>query len=253
VESEDFRDHISTIGNKGKHVRLYPEKPRGRYHRRRALLAFFLLSFFFTAPLIKINGQPLLLFNIPERKFIMFGITFWPQDFYLFVLATIILIVFIILFTVVFGRLWCGWACPQTIFMEMLFRKIEYWIEGHAHKQRKLARQPYRFKKSLIKSFKHILFFGISFIIGNTFLAYIIGINNLYTLVTDPPSQHFGGLIAMILFSIVFYWVFAFFREQVCTMVCPYGRLQGVLLDQRTTKKISSRRSENIIWRLCRL
>jgi cytochrome c oxidase accessory protein FixG len=234
LASDAFRDHVSTIGKKGKHIRLYPRKPRGKFHRLRVMVAVFLLSFFFIAPFIKIYDRPLLLFNILERKFILLGITFWPQDFHLFVLATIILIIFIILFTVVFGRLWCGWACPQTIFMEMVFRKIEYWLEGDTFKQQKLARQPYHFKKTFIKIIKHILFYGISFIIGNTFLAYIIGIDDLFTIITDPPSQHISGLSIMILFSAVFYWVFALFREQVCTMVCPYGRLQGVLLDQNS-------------------
>ena len=231
-DNQEFRDHITTIGQYGKHVRLFPRKPEGKYHRRRAFVAVLLLAFLFLAPFIKVNDRPLLLFNILERKFIIFGVTFWPQDFYLFVLATIILIIFIVLFTVVFGRLWCGWVCPQTVFMEMLFRKIEYWLEGDTFRQKKLAGQPYNLNKTVIKSFKHIIFFAISFVIGNTFLAYIIGIDPLFSIITDPPSQHITGLFIMILFSAVFYWVFAFFREQVCTMVCPYGRLQGVLLDQ---------------------
>ena len=231
-DNQEFRDHITTIGQHGKHVRLFPRKPEGKYHRRRAFVAVLLLAFLFLAPFIKVNDRPLLLFNILERKFIIFGVTFWPQDFYLFVLATIILIIFIVLFTVVFGRLWCGWVCPQTVFMEMLFRKIEYWLEGDTFRQKKLAGQPYNLNKTVIKSFKHIIFFAISFVIGNTFLAYIIGIDPLFSIITDPPSQHITGLFIMILFSAVFYWVFAFFREQVCTMVCPYGRLQGVLLDQ---------------------
>lgn len=232
TETASFRDKISTVDDEGKRIWIYPKKPKGKYHRYRVLLSVFLLLFFFVGPLIKINNQPLLLLNILERKFIIFGTVFWPQDFHLFVIATISLVIFIVLFTVIYGRIWCGWACPQTVFMEMVFRKIEYWIEGDAYQQRALKNSPLNFNKLLKKSSKHAIFYGISFVIGNTFLAYIIGVEELIKIITDPPSEHLTGLTAMIIFSGIFYWVFAFFREQVCTMVCPYGRLQGVLLDQ---------------------
>jgi cytochrome c oxidase accessory protein FixG len=229
--SDNFRDRVSTIDRQGKRVWIYPKKPRGFLTRSREIASILLLAFFISAPFIKINQQPLLLFNILERKFVLLGVVFWPQDIYLFVLATIILIVFVVLFTVVFGRLWCGWACPQTVFMEMVFRKIEYWIEGDSRKQTALNQAPWSTKKLLKKTVKHLIFYAISFLIGNIFLAYIIGIDQLFKIISDPPRQHLLGLTAMILFSGVFYWIFAFFREQVCTMVCPYGRLQGVLLD----------------------
>jgi len=233
-DTETYRDKVSTIDDEGKRIWVYPKKPKGSYTKAREILAFFLLLFLFGTPLIKINDQPLLLFDILNRKFIIFGLVFWPQDFHLFVLATLSLIVFIVLFTVVLGRLWCGWACPQTIFMEMVFRKIEYWIEGDARNQIALNKSPWTAKKIFKKSLKHTIFYIISFIIGNIFLAYILGVDELFRIMTDPPSEHIAGLSAMILFSGVFYGVFAFFREQVCTMVCPYGRLQGVLLDQNS-------------------
>jgi cytochrome c oxidase accessory protein FixG len=233
-EQQNFRDKIATVDEKGKRIWVYPKKPSGSLYRKRNLVSIILIVFLFIGPFIKINGHPLLMLNILERKFIIFGIGFWPQDFYLFVLVTITLVVFIILFTVVYGRIFCGWACPQTVFMEMLFRKIEYWIEGDARKQRALDAKPMDFEKFIKKGSKHAIFYGISFLIGNTFLAYIIGIDQLKTIVKDPPSLHIAGLTAMIIFSAVFYYIFAFFREQVCTLVCPYGRLQGVLLDQNS-------------------
>jgi cytochrome c oxidase accessory protein FixG len=229
--SVSYRDRVSTIDRQGKRVWIYPKKPRGPLTRSREILSLLLLTFFISAPFIEVNQHPFLMFNILERKFVLLGVIFWPQDIYLFVLATIILIVFVILFTVVFGRLWCGWACPQTVFMEMVFRKIEYWIEGNNRRQRALNQAPWSTKKSLIKSFKHLIFYVISFLIGNLFLAYMIGVEPLFKIISDPPSRHWIGLTAMLLFSGIFYWIFAFFREQVCTMVCPYGRLQGVLLD----------------------
>ena len=230
-DTEVFRDRIATVDEDGKRIWVYPKKPSGRLYRARTILSFFLLAFLFGAPFIKINGEPLILLNILERKFIIFGLAFWPQDFHLFALAALTLAVFIILFTVVFGRVFCGWICPQTIFMEMVFRKIEYFIEGDAHKQRALNKAPWSPEKFLKKASKHIIFYAISFIIGNTFLAYIIGVDELYKIVTDHPNQHLGGLSAMIIFSFVFYGVFSWFREQACVIVCPYGRLQGVLLD----------------------
>ncbi len=229
--SDAFRDKVSTVDKEGKRVWIYPKKPAGPLTSARVIVSILLLAFLFLAPFIRINGQPLLLFDILERRFVIFGLVFWPQDFYLFVLATLALIVFIVLFTVVFGRVWCGWTCPQTIFMEMVFRKIEYWIEGDARSQIELNRAPWNTGKILKKTTKHIIFYGISFVIGNTFLAYLIGTDRLFKIITDPPSEHIAGLTIMLLFSAVFYGVFAFFREQVCTMVCPYGRLQGVLLD----------------------
>lgn len=232
--TEQYRDKIATVDKQGKRIWVYPKKPEGPLHRWRVALSVFLLALLFGAPFITINNKPLVLLDIINRNFIIFGVRFWPQDIHLFVLGTIALIVFIVLFTIIFGRVWCGWACPQTIFMEMIFRKIEYWIEGDAGSQRKLNAAPMTAEKFLKKFSKHIIFYGIAFLIGNTFLAYIVGKDELFRIISAPPSEHFVGFTAMVLFSLVFYWVFAFFREQVCTLVCPYGRLQGVLLDKKS-------------------
>ncbi len=235
MESEEsFRDAIATVDEDGKRKWVYPKKPKGRYTRARTWVSIFLLIILFTAPFIRIGGEPLALFNIIERKFIIFGRVFWPQDFHLFGLAMVTLVIFIALFTVVYGRLFCGWVCPQTIFMEGVFRKIEYWIEGDWKQQMKLNKAPWNREKVIKKVGKNIIFFLISFIIANTFLAYIIGSEELFSIITDPPSEHLGGLAAILIFSGVFYGVFARFREQVCTTVCPYGRLQGVLLDRQS-------------------
>lgn len=234
-QTEEFRDHLSTIDVKsGKRNWVYPKKPAGKFHNKRVLLSIFLLALLFAAPHIYINGEPLVLFNILERKFVFFGQVFWPQDLYIFAFTMVLLIVFIILFTVIFGRIFCGWICPQTIFMEMLFRKIEYWIEGDWTHQKKLNKQPWNKEKILKKGTKHTLFLIISFLISNTFLAYIIGAQELWKIQSSPLSTHLGGFIAMVIFTLVFYMVFSVLREQVCTTICPYGRLQGVLLDKNT-------------------
>ena len=129
-ENEKFRDSIGTINDEGKRAWIFPKKPSGRYYDRRKIVSYFLLAFLFAAPFIKINGNQFLMFNILERRFNIFGFPFWPQDFHLFVISMIIGVVFITLFTVGFGRIFCGWICPQTIFLEMVFRRIEYWIDG---------------------------------------------------------------------------------------------------------------------------
>lgn len=200
----------------------------------RNIVGFALLIFFFTAPFIRVHGEPLLLLNFVKREIILLGVRFWPQDFHLFFLAMISLMVFIILFTVTFGRLWCGWGCPQTIFMELIFRRIEYWIEGDAYHQKLLDKQAWNAGKILKRTIKHLVFFGIAFIIGNFFLMYIIGSAAWIDLVTGSPSEHLAGLASMLVFSGIFYFIFSWFREQVCTIVCPYGRLQGVLLDRNS-------------------
>ena len=232
--NESYRDRIATISEDGKRNWVYPKKPRGPLHRARAIFAWVLLAFFVAAPFLRVNGRPLILLDVLERRFVIFGMAFWPQDFHLFVLAMIAGIVAIILFTVVFGRLFCGWACPQTIFMEMVFRKIEYWIDGDANQQRKLKAAPWTGSKIFKRVAKHGIFWGLSFVISNIFLAYIIGSERLIEIITAPPSQHLGGLTAMIIFASVFYFVFAWFREQVCVLVCPYGRFQSVLLDNKS-------------------
>ncbi|MBP8240367.1 MAG: cytochrome c oxidase accessory protein CcoG, partial [Saprospiraceae bacterium] len=233
-DTEEYRDHIATVDEHGKRIWIYPKKPKGRFTNMRTVLSGILLAFLFGMPFIKFNGEPFLLFNIIERKFILFGIVFMPQDFHLFGLAMLTLLVFIVLFTVVFGRLFCGWVCPQTIFMEMVFRKIEYWIEGDSSAQRKLNAAPWTSEKIIKKTGKLAVFFLIAVLVSNTFLAYILGIDEVIKIATEPVSQHLGGFIAMILFSFAFFFVFAYLREQVCVAICPYGRLQGVLLDHNS-------------------
>lgn len=233
-KSEAFRDSLSTIDDKGKRVWIYPKKPSGKLYNWRKIVSYFLLAFLFAGPWIKISGEPLLMLNVLERKYVFFGQVFWPQDFYIFLFGMLTLIVFIIVFTVVYGRLFCGWVCPQTIFMEMLFRRIEYWIEGDRNHQKKLDRAPWNREKILKKGAKHLIFFAISFAIANTFLAYLIGSDELLAIQFDNPANHIGGLSALLVFTFAFYGVFAKMREQVCTTVCPYGRLQGVLLDRNS-------------------
>lgn len=229
---ESFRDSIGTVTQKGDRIWVFPKKPSGRFYNARTIVSAILLLLLYGLPFIKVNGNPLILLNILERKLILFGIPFGPHDFHIFVIAMIIVIISIFLFTVVYGRVFCGWICPQTIFMEMVYRKIEYLIEGDANTQRALQKKEWNSEKIAKKTLKHTIFILIAFSTGNIFLAYIIGVDELFKIMADPPTQHITGLSAMVFFSGAFYFVFAFFREQACIMVCPYGRLQGVMLDE---------------------
>lgn len=234
-KDESFRDSIGTINESGSRNFIFPKKPSGWYTKRRQYVSYLLLAILFGGAFLEIDGEPFLMLNVLERKFIILGQIFWPADFLFFVLAMIIGILFVAVFTVAFGRLFCGWICPQTIFMEHVFRRIEYWIDGDRNKQLKLSRmswkEPEKIRKRLLKNG---IFYAIAFLVSNVFLIYIIGKGSWWEIVTDPPSQHMAGLSAMIVFSGVFYYVFAWFREQACIMVCPYGRLQGALLDRNS-------------------
>ncbi|WP_445732877.1 cytochrome c oxidase accessory protein CcoG [Mariniflexile sp.] len=233
-DNEIFRDSISTVTKEGKRAWVFPKKPSGKFYKYRKLVSYVLLAFLILAPFITINGNQFLLFNVVERRFNIFGFPFWPQDFYLFVISLLIGVVFITLFTVAFGRVFCGWICPQTIFMEMVFRRIEYWIEGDRGKQMRLSKQPWNAEKIKKKGLKLFIFLVISFLIANVFLAYLIGGDQLIRYITDGPLNHTSTLISLLIFTAVFYFVFAWFREQVCIIACPYGRLQGVLLDTKS-------------------
>lgn len=231
---ESFRDRIATVDAKGKRNWIYAKKPAGRFYKWRSWVSYGFFVLFILLPFLEWKGRPLFLFNIPAGKFILFGQVFWPQDFFIFGLGMVTFIVFIILFTAAFGRLFCGWVCPQTIFMEMLFRKVEYWIEGNATQQKVLNQGAWTSEKIRKKAVKHISFYLLSFGIANMFLAYIIGVKELGKIISEPVYEHVGGFFALIGFTTVFYAVYAFFREQACTVVCPYGRLQGVLLDRNS-------------------
>jgi cytochrome c oxidase accessory protein FixG len=234
ANTQSFRDRVSTVDEKGKRVWVYPQKPKGKLYNWRTLLSVLYVAVLFGLPFVKVNGHPLFLFNVIERQFILFGQIFWPQDFFIFGVGMIVFIVFIGLFTNVFGRVFCGWMCPQTIFLEMIFRKIEYWIEGDRPAQKMLDKAPWTGSKIAKKVGKWTAFWTLSFIIANTFLAYIIGVDELFKIVTEPVSEHVGGFTAIMAFTSAFFFVYLWFREQVCTVVCPYGRLQGVLMDKKT-------------------
>ncbi|WP_428228899.1 cytochrome c oxidase accessory protein CcoG [Flavobacterium sp.] len=234
LPDEAFRDTIGTIDEGGNRKFIFPKKPSGKFYEYRKIVSYILLAILIANPFIKVNGNQFMMFNVLERRFNIFGFPFWPQDFYLFVISMLVGIVFIILFTVVFGRIFCGWICPQTIFLEMVFRRIEYWIDGDRGAQIRLARQEWNAEKIRKRIVKWTIFFLISFGIANVFLAYLVGSDQLFLMIEQGPVEQASNFIALLIFTGIFYFVFVWFREQVCIIACPYGRLQGVLLDNKS-------------------
>lgn len=233
-ENVNYRDRIGTINAEGKRAWVYPKKPSGNFYKYRTWFTWFLLAFLILSPFIHVNGNQFMMFNVLQREFSIFGFPFWPQDFYIGVTAMIIGVLFVTLFTAAFGRIFCGWICPQTIFMEMVFRKIEYWIEGDRGAQIRLDKQEWNAEKIRKKGFKWFIFFLISFGIANVFLAYLVSSKRVLQYVTQGPLENLSTFIALLIFTGVFYFIFSWFREQVCTIACPYGRLQSVLLDKKS-------------------
>lgn len=229
-----FRDRPINMDEKGARKWVYAKKPKGKWYTRRTIFSWFALLFFVGAPFIRINGNPFILLDIASRKFIIFGAIFWAQDTFILAMLMLSFVIFIVLFTVTFGRIWCGWACPQTIFLEMVFRKIEFLIEGDYKQRYKLDSGPWTTKKIIKKITKHSVFILISVAMTNTFMLWFMGTDRWFELIKDPISEHLSGFVIMIAISGFFYWVYSFFREQICTMVCPYGRMQGVLLDSKS-------------------
>jgi len=232
--TESFRDRHSNTTKEGKRKWVYALKPKGKLYNYRKWLSWFYFALFFALPLLKVNGMPLLQLNFSEGRFILFTKIFWPNDFFIFAVAMIAMIIFIALFTIIYGRVFCGWICPQTVFLEFLFRPIEWAIEGNPAQQKKLDAAPWTGNKIFKKGLKHVIYFFISFLIAHTFLAYILGIDEVWKLVTHPISENIGIFFGLLFFTGLFFIVFAYVRDIVCTTICPYGRLQSVLFDKDT-------------------
>lgn len=234
--NEDFRDKPLNIDDSGKSKRIIAKKPKGKWYNRRTVFAWFCILFLVLAPIIKINGNPLMLLDIVNRKFSLFGNMFYPQDTFILALIMLVIVVFIVLFTVVYGRLFCGWACPQTIFLEMVYRRIEFLFEGN---HRNKSKENYdNFSLTMRRLGKHIAFIIISFLITNVFIMWFTGPEKLWQIISSPISENQLGFIFMVGVSLFYYVVYAFLRQQICTFFCPYGRLQGVLLDSKSISVI---------------
>lgn len=224
-----------TIGKGGRRIWLYPREVTGTFTRRRRAVAWALLILYLGLPWISWNGEPLFLLDVFGRKAVIAGRYFWVQDLPLFLPAILGSGLLVFLVTARFGRVWCGWACPQTVFLQFLFAPVERLVEGRASRRRERDRHPFTLDWIGRKTAKHLVFAGMSAFIANTALAYFWGMHNLLYAMRNPSPQNAMGLGFVLAFSVVFYWVFACFREQACILVCPYARLQSVLVDESTS------------------
>jgi cytochrome c oxidase accessory protein FixG len=226
---EDSR--LTTTDAHGNRVYVHPEDLDGRWKRRRFWVYWILIGIYMVLPWLHYKGKQLVLIDIPGREFTFFGITLWGHDvpYLIFVLLGFVFLIAIV--TSIWGRVWCGWACPQTVFLDTIFRKIETIVEGKSRQRKLLAEAPWSTGKILKKSLKWTLFTLVSLHIVHSFLGYFVGARELFWITTQSPEKNWTLFITMIVLTGIILFDFGWFREQFCTIVCPYGRLQSIIMD----------------------
>jgi cytochrome c oxidase accessory protein FixG len=228
------RQSLATIRSDGSRSFLFPADTHGRFTRARRFSAFALIAFYLSLPWIKINGYPAVFLDVAERRFHLFGITLAAQDLWLlfFVITGLGFSLFFV--TALLGRVWCGWACPQTVFLDHVYRRIERWIDGDAVKRRALSDAPWSVGKIIRRVSKHALYLLVSAAITHLFLAYFVSIPEVWAMMRAAPVEHWGSFGFIAVSTGILYFNFAWFREQLCIVICPYGRLQSALIDDHS-------------------
>ena len=228
---ESPEEVLTTLTKDGKRKWMYPTVSKGRYYRRRLVLGWALIAFFVALPIVRVGGAPAVFFDLANRQFHLFGATFFPTDTFLLLMWFVGIMLSVFLFTALLGRVWCGWACPQTVYMEFVFRPIERWIEGPEHKQQRRDAGPWTWGTAWRKGIKLAIFTVIATLLAHTFVAYFAGWENLLRWMQGSPLEHWGYFVAMAFTTGLVLFDFGYFREQMCTIACPYARFQSVLLD----------------------
>lgn len=228
------RDSVTTIRSDGSRPFLFPADAHGRFATARRWSAFALIAFYLSLPWIKINGYPAVFLDVADRRFHLFGVTLAAQDLWLlfFVITGLGFSLFFI--TALLGRVWCGWACPHTVFLDHVYRRIERLIEGDAVARRMLDQAPLSAGKLVRRVAKHTLYVLVSAVIAHLFLAYFVSLPEVWLMVSAAPTEHWSAFAFMMVATGILYFNFAWFREQLCIVICPYGRLQSVLIDDHS-------------------
>jgi cytochrome c oxidase accessory protein FixG len=221
---------LPTLNADGTRNRIRPRLYAGRLFRARRAVAWALMAAFIGLPFMRVQSQPAVLLDVLQRRFVFFGHTYLATDGVLLMLLMLTIFVGVVLVTALVGRAWCGWACPQTVYMEFLFRPIERLFEGPREAQLRLDKQG----MSLRRLSKNVVYLGLSFALANVFLAYFVGTSVLWRWMFQAPIQHWGGFTVVLTTTGLVFFDFAYFREQMCTVACPYARIQSVLLDPKS-------------------
>lgn len=225
---------LTSVNESGDRISIIPAEVKGFYRKHRDWSQAVLLIIFLALPWTTINGHQSIFLNVPDREFALFGIVFKAHDAPLLVFILGALTLALALITSVWGRVWCGWACPQTVFIDGVYRRIEKWVEGTYIERRKRRDGPMNWDKLKVYSIKWFLFVVVSSLIAHSFMAYFIGAKSLLQMMQNPPAENLTYFILVFSFTGLILFDFAWFREQFCTIACPYGRIQSVLLDQKS-------------------
>ena len=228
------RDSVTTIRDDGSRAFLFPADTHGRFTAARRVVALGLIAFYLSLPWIPVGGYPAVFLDIPERRFHLFGLALAFQDLWLmfFVITGLGFSLFFV--TALFGRVWCGWACPHTVFLDHVYRRIERWVDGDAVRRRALDTAPLNAGKAARRILKHALYLGVSAAIAHLFLAYFVSLRAVWSMVRAAPAENWSAFGFMAAFTGALYFNFGWFREQLCIVLCPYGRLQSALIDEHS-------------------
>lgn len=224
-------DRLATTDDKGRRVFVFPAVVNGVFRKYRTIVQFVLITILLVLPWFKVNGSQAVLLDIVNRKFAFFGLTFWAHDGPLIFFLLAFLAIGLAFVTAIWGRVWCGWACPQTVFVDGIFRRVEHLLIGSHIKQRRLAHAPMSCKKFITLSLLWFIFMVISLIISHSFLAYFVGAERLLDMVQNNPSENWSVFLGVVIMTALIMFDFGWFREQFCIIMCPYGRFQSVLMD----------------------
>jgi len=227
-------DRPASLDEQGHHVALNPADVKGPYRNARNWVYWILIAILLVLPWIRIAGQQAVLFDIPARRFTMFGLTFWAHDLPLVFFVLAILTLGLTLMTAVLGRVWCGWACPQTVFIDRVYRFAERWIEGDSVKRMRLNNAPMSWSKVWKKTLKWGVFWFISTNIAHSFTAYFVGAERLGQMSLMNPADNWTPFLFVTILTGILMFDFGWFREQFCIVMCPYGRFQSVLMDDNS-------------------
>lgn len=227
-------ERLTTTDEEGHRVYLYPEDVKGRWKNYRQAFYTFLIFIFMFLPWIHYQGRQIILLNIPGREFTFFGHIFYGHDAPFLVFVLLLFILFMGFITTLFGRAWCGWGCPQTVFIHSIYGRIERWIEGPARRRQKRDQGGWTFERLMLKSAKWTVFLLVSLHISHSFLGYFVGARELLQISLGSPTEHLTLFVTMLFFTGLFLFDFGWFREQFCLIACPYGRFQSVMMDEHS-------------------